>query len=48
MEKTLHEIGEKDLRTLLDRANSLGISKDDIVQILVTPKGDYKLIYESN
>lgn len=47
-EKKLHEIGERDLRALLDKANGLGITKDDIVQVLITPKGDYRLIYESD
>ena len=47
MEKKLHEIGERDLRALLDKANDLGITKDDIVQVLITPNGYYRLIYES-
>lgn len=45
--KKLSEIGAENLRALVDRANELGIKKKDIVQVLVTPNGHYKLIYES-
>lgn len=47
LRRTLHEIGEPNLKELLDRANEMGIKKEDIVQIIVTPKGGYKLVYES-
>ena len=48
MEKKLDAISSSVLANIIRELNSLSVSREDLVSILLTPKGDYVAVFYSS